>query len=219
MDQEIVIRPYEPTDREAVRHICWVTGYMGEPAAWMWRDEKSFADLFSSYYTDGEPESALVAVADGVVSGYLLGCVDTRKVWRPSRIFFHHVLRRGIAFRPGTSAMILRSFTDGFVDRMRNQLPTESFNDKRWPAHLHIDLMSSVRGQGVGAKLIRRWLDSLRAKGVKGCHIETLGENERALAFFEAMGFERYGRPAMAPGLRSPSGERHTVQLLVQSLE
>ena len=76
-DSDVVIRPYEARDRAQVRHICHVTGYMGEPVAWMWRDTESFADLFTSYYTDAEPQSALVAELDGVVAGYLLGCIDS----------------------------------------------------------------------------------------------------------------------------------------------
>jgi hypothetical protein len=70
----------------------------------------------------------------------------------------------------------------------------------------------------VGADLMHRWLDALRGAGVRGCHLETLGENHGAIAFFESMGFNRHGAPTFAPGMRSPRGERHTIQLMVQSL-
>jgi hypothetical protein len=30
---------------------------MGEPVDWQWRDLPSFADMFTGYYTDAEPES------------------------------------------------------------------------------------------------------------------------------------------------------------------
>ena len=63
-----------------------------------------------------------------------------------------------------------------------------------------------------------RWLDSLRAGGVPGCHLETLGENHGAIAFFESMGFRRHGELSAAPGLRSPTGRHHTVQVMVQDL-
>ena len=39
--------------------------------------------MFTSYYTDAEPQSALVAELDGEVAGYLLGCVDSRRAWNP----------------------------------------------------------------------------------------------------------------------------------------
>ena len=218
-DGEVVVRSYERRDRAQVRHVCHVTGYMGEPVGWMWRDTESFADLFTSYYTDAEPQSALVAELDGVVAGYLLGCVDSRQAWNPASIFGRHFLRRGIGFRPGTAGVVWRSFGDVIVAAGRRQLPPVSLYDERWPAHIHIDLLPSIRGLGVGTTLMHRWLDALREHGIPGCYLETLDENHRAIAFFESMGFRCHGDPTSAPGLRSPAGERHSVQLMVQSLE
>ena len=80
---DFVIRPYEPADRARVRHICFVTGYMGDPVEWQWRDAESFSNIFTGYYTDAEPESALVAEIDGEVTGYLLGCVDSSQGLEP----------------------------------------------------------------------------------------------------------------------------------------
>jgi GNAT superfamily N-acetyltransferase len=107
---------------------------------------------------------------------------------------------------------------DVIVDAARKRLPPAPFEDPRWPAHLHIDLLRGARGRGVGAALMRRWLDSLRRRGVPGCHLETMAENTGAVAFFRAMGFEKRGTPVPAPGMRSPEGRRHHVQLMVQSL-
>jgi len=216
---EVTIRPYEARDRPRIRRICFVTGYMGDPVDWLWRDQESFSDVFTSYYTDAEPESALVAELDGEVAGYLLGCVDSSRAWNPARIFLRNMLRRGIALRPGTAGMVWRSFGDVAIDAVRRQLPPAPVHDGRWPAHLHIDLLPSIRGRGVGATLMRRWLGALKEMRVPGCHLETVGENHKAIGFFEAMGFERRRKPALAPGLRSPSGARHTIQLMVQPLD
>jgi len=215
---DFAIRPYEPTDRARVRHICFVTGYMGEPVEWQWRDAESFSNIFTGYYTDAEPESALVAEIDGDVVGYLLGCVDSSKAWSPGGVVGRQITRRGIAFRPGTARFVWRAVGDVIVDAARKRLPPAPFADPRWPAHLHIDLLREARGRGVGAALVRRWLETLRQTGVPGCHLETFAENTGAIAFFESMGFERRRRPIPAPGMRSPSGERHHVQLMVRSL-
>jgi len=43
----------------------------------------------------------------------------------------------------------------------------------RFPAHLHINVHSSGRNQGIGAKLIDRFADELRRRGIKGLHIVT----------------------------------------------
>jgi ribosomal protein S18 acetylase RimI-like enzyme len=215
---DFIIRPYQASDRARVRHICFVTGYIGHPVEWQWRDAESFSNIFTSYYTDAEPESALVVEFDGEVRGYLLGCVDSRRAWNPGTVVGRQITRRGIAFRPGTAGFVWRSVGDVIADVSRKRLPPTAFSDPRWPAHLHIDLLRDARGQGVGATLVRRWLDTLRQADIPGCYLETVAENTAAVAFFEAMGFEKRRKPIPVPGLRSPTGERHHVQLMVQSL-
>lgn len=218
-DAAFRVRPYAAGDREAVRRICHVTGYMGEPAAPRWRDAESFADLWSSWYTDHEPESAGVAEApDGRVVGYLLGCRDTRAVGSASAPIRRHLLRRGLLVRPGTAGTIWRAGWDLAVARARGQAQPDALLDPRWPAHLHIDLLPEARGSGVGHRLMARWLDALRAGGIPGCHLGTWGENHAAIAFFEAQGFRRHGPATPMPGMRSPSGGRHTSQWMVQDL-
>ena len=146
------IRPYEPADRARVRHICFVTGYIGEPVDWQWRDAESFADIFTGYYTDAEPQSALVAEIDGEVVGYLLGCVDSSRAWNPATVVGRQITRRGIAFRPGTAGFVWRAVGDVIVDAAHRRLPPSPFADSRWPAHLHIDLLRDARGRGVGCR-------------------------------------------------------------------
>ncbi len=216
---EFRIRPYELRDRARVRHICFVTGYIGEPVAWQWRDAESFADIFTGYYTDAEPQSALVAEIDGEVVGYLLGCVDSSRAWNPATVIGRQITRRGIAFRPGTAGFVWRALGDVMVDAAHRRLPPSPFADSRWPAHLHIDLLRAARGRGVGSALMRRWLASLSRADVPGCYLETVAENGAAVGFFRSMGFEKRGEPIPAPGLRSPRGDRHHVQLMVRALQ
>lgn len=214
------IRPYRAADREGVRRVCFETGYMGDPVAWQWRDGESFADLFSGWYTDHAADDALVVVdeTDRVV-GYLLGCRATREVAHPGRLAVHHLVRRGLLARPGTARVLWRTIGDAAVTAARQRrLPEGEVVDDRWPAHLHIDLLPEARGTGVGRDLMTRWLDALRADGIAGCHLTTWAENDGAIAFFEAVGFRREGPRQPMLGLRSPEGERHHTQLMVQPL-
>ena len=212
---DVVVRPYEAGDRADVRRICHATGYMGDPE-WQWRDAESYADLFTSYYTDAEPESALVAERHGKVEGYLLGCVDSAKAWSEASIFLRLMWKRWIAVRPGTAGFVWRSFADVVNDGFHKRLPPASVHDERWPAHLHIDLLGSIRGRGVGSALLHSWLARLDELGIPGCHVQTLAENHRAVAAFESVGFTRRGRVCPAPGRRTPDGDRCHVQLLVR---
>ena len=216
----VVIRPYEARDRDAVRRVCFVTGYMGDPVAWQWRDAESFADIFSGYYTDREPESALVVEIDGEVSGYLLGCVDSTRVWNVGAVAGRHIVRRGIALRPGTARVVWRTVADAAVDLRKGRVTREQleFSDPRWPAHLHVDLLQRARGKGVGRAMVTSWLDSLRARSVPGCHLQTMAENTAAVAFFESVGFVRHGDPVLTPGLRTRDGDRMHVQAMVMDL-
>jgi ribosomal protein S18 acetylase RimI-like enzyme len=218
-DVEIAIRPYEAADRPGVRRVCYLTGFMGDPADWMWRDEESFADIFTGYWTDREPGSALVAELEGEVVGYLLGCRDSRKVWNAGKQFAHHAFGRGLVLRPSTAGVFRRMMTDGIVDALRHRLPPPTYYDARWPAHLHIDLLPVCRRRGIGEALVNRWLGTLRKEGVPGCHLQTMAENTRAIAFFEEMGFAKLGEPKAAPGFRTRSGGRMGVQLMVQPLD
>jgi len=154
------IRPYAPADRARVRHICFVTGYIGEPVEWQWRDAESFANIFTGYYTDAEPESALVAEIDGEVRGYLLGCVDSS---RPGTRGPSSAARSPAAASSSVRHSPVRLALPGRRHRRcRPQAPSAgSVLRPRWPAHLHIDLLRDARGRGVGAALMRRWIDRL----------------------------------------------------------
>ena len=110
-----------------------------------------------------------------------------------------------------------RTLADVARSPVAGGVPPTQVVDDRWPAHLHIDLLPKARGAGFGRGLVTRWLDTLRADGVAGCHLETWAENDGAVAFFEAMGF-RGGPAAAHAGVRSPEGHRHHSQLMVQDL-
>lgn len=211
---EIAIRGYRPADRPRIREICHRTGYMGESAAWYWRDMESHAETWTAWYTDHEPASCFVAARGGEVQGYLTGCVDSARAPSPSAAITRQILRRGLLLRPGTAGFLWR----GIADSLREGAPDDTLADPGYPAHLHIDLLPEARGQGVGAGLMHCFEERLRGLGVPGCHLITLRENTSGIAFFEACGFRRHGPPQRVPGLRTRSGERMHQQVMVRSL-
>ena len=212
---EFEIRAYEPSDREAIRRICFETGYMGEPIDWLWRDAESFADLITRYYTDREPESILVATRDGRVVGYLTGCVDSQRARGASVREIRRLLRNGALLKPGFASFLGRVLIDVVRDR---GAPDESLFDARWPAHLHIDFLPEGRGKGLGRRIMNQWFERLRGLGTPGVHLGTFAENHPAIGFFEACGLARHGAPRRTPGFRTRDGRRMHLQWMTRSL-
>lgn len=212
---EFEIRAYAPSDREAIRRICFETGYMGEPIDWLWRDRESFADLITRYYTEREPESILVAARGERVVGYLTGCVDSERARGASVREIRRLLRKGALWKPGFGAFLGRVLIDVVRDR---GAPEEALAGPRWPAHLHIDFLPEGRGRGLGRRIMERWFERLRGLGTPGVHLGTFAENHSAIRFFEACGMARHGAPRRAPGFRTREGGRMHLQWMTRSL-
>ncbi|MDB4987245.1 MAG: family N-acetyltransferase [Myxococcaceae bacterium] len=211
------IRPYRAEDRESVRAICFDTGLMGEPVSAQYGDRESFADLFTAYYTDHEPEHCFVVDGDGRVLGYLLGTLDTARVPAPESVIVRHVFTRALPLRTNMAAFFARSLRDTLVDVVaRGQHPKPDL--ARFPAHTHFNLLAEARQAPIAAGLYRSFFLAAKRAGCPGIHGEVFAENTRAAALHEAMGFQRQGEPAPAPGMRGPKGERLHIQLWTRKL-
>jgi hypothetical protein len=209
------IRKYRAEEGSRVRTICHDTGYMGSSASFSYRDVESFADMFSGYYTDCEPEHAWVVerTTDGLVVGYLLGCIDSRRAWNPTLVAARHIVLRGILFRPGTAGFYGRVIADMIRDRGVHR-PKMDFD--RYPAHYHINLLPEARGYASG--MYYAWIARLRSVAAPGLHGEMIAENKPALAIGERLGYRRHGNPYPLPGFRDPEGRRLHGQLMILDL-
>jgi hypothetical protein len=190
---QCTVRLYSPNDRQAVRHICCETGFSGNPIDSLFCDREVFADFFTRYYTDYEPENSLVAVGNGVVVGYLNGCVRYCRY-------------------PVVQAAILGLFV---VPKALVRLATFKYNQQslhfvRWflfkslietpdrpsrGAHFHINLLPPWRTGKAARKLIFSFLDSLPRRGIRRVYgqIQTF-ENRRTSKVFERYGFSLFDR-------------------------
>lgn len=57
-----------------------------------------------------------------------------------------------------------------------------------YPAHLHINVAHDYRSRGLGARLIARFFEDVRAAGLDGAHVVT-GARSRNISFYERCGF------------------------------
>lgn len=207
-----IIRKYRPEDRAKVRSICFETGLMGAPVESIYGDAESFADMFSGYYTDVEPESSWVAVNEDdetEVVGYLLGCVDSRRAWDPGKVGAKHAILRGLLFRPSTARFYLRLLGDVIRDGGVHRTPIDF---DKFPAHFHINLLPHARG-GIGLRMHYAFLEYVREKGAVGIHAETMACNERTLMIGKKLGYELVGDTFPIPGMRDMNGNRIRGQL------
>jgi len=212
------IRPYEQRDRDAVRTICFETGYLGDPVAPSFGDFACWADMLTAYYTEREPESSFVVDVDGKVVGYLLGTLDARKVPAAEMIAIRHGLLRLLPLRPGTSGFYWRSLYDTVRDAISAPAPQMHPDLALYPGHAHFSVLPEARSLPVAPGLFRTFFKYARERGCPGLHGEVFIENERALALNKALGYEIAGSPWPAVGIRARDGGRLHVQLLVRRL-
>jgi RimJ/RimL family protein N-acetyltransferase len=212
---DVEVRSFRESDRAA---LCDLFGRAGEgaPSASPWGHEQSEADVYLTPYMDLEPESLFVAVVDGVLSGYLAGCLDAAAFPSEDERMKQAIKNHRLMLRPRPVAFFARAMWDTAVAAIRRQPTAAELSDPRWPAHLHINVVREVRGTGAAAALITRWFDRLKETGSLGCHLQTQVENIRAVRFFERMGFAKHGPTPAIPGVRH-EGRRIHQQTMVWS--
>ena len=149
----------------------------------------------------------VVETDDGRVAGYIVGTDDTRAFedwfateWWPrfaERWPAPDAARPDVADAPDAAALDA-SALDERRTRQNGTLSyaygrragAEPFGDT-YPAHLHIDLLPELQGQGFGRRLIDTLVAALRERGVRGLHLAADVRNTSAAAFYERTGFSR----------------------------
>lgn len=186
-----MIRPARADDRAALYAICLRTGDAGSDAADRYDDPDLLGHVYVGPYLALEPALALVATAPGgdVPAGYCLAALDTVSFARRCEERWWPPLRR---LYPRTPR---RSTDAALVDLIHEppQPPAEVLADH--PSHLHIDLLASLQGRGLGAALIGHTLTALEAAGSSGVHVGVDPRNTRAIGFYGRMGFSRVDSP------------------------
>ncbi|MGH3763023.1 GNAT family N-acetyltransferase [Actinophytocola sp.] len=179
------IRAFRPGDERALYEICLLTGASGADATGMYRDPNLLGEIYVGPYLRLAPSLAIVGEDETGVAGYALGVADTRAFekacerdwWPPLRARHPHG-----SFPPGSP-------DDRLIRMIHNPPETSEDVVERYPAHLHIDLLPRLQGGGYGRRLLESLFDALLAAGVPSVHLGVGLANERAIAFYEHLGF------------------------------
>jgi GNAT superfamily N-acetyltransferase len=187
------IRRYAPDDIDMLYRICLETGEAGKDATHLYKDPKLLGHVYAAPYGVLSPETVFIAADEEGAGGYIVGPVDTaafdaqmEKEWWPK-------------LRPGLTDPKDKPFKTWSRDERMSYLihhparTTERILD-RYPSHLHINLLPRLQGQGLGTKLIDRWLAEMRARDSPGAHLGVGTANQRAVGFYKAYGFEEVER-------------------------
>ncbi len=198
----VLIRPYQPADRSAVRRLCCDTGDAGQPIDRWFPDRELFADLVAAPYTDFMAAWAQVAEVDGEVLGYVLGSLDParqrRAQWSSALAGLLAAGLRGTLWSRAWWPLVRANL------RLRRAANWGSLPDERlYSAEVHVNLRPRARGASLGARLVNGFLQQARDAGARGVKASVREDNEGGRRFFERLGFEPLAR---RPLLRLPDG-------------
>jgi ribosomal protein S18 acetylase RimI-like enzyme len=181
-----VIRPARPDDADRLAEICLRTGAAGQDATELMGDPLLLADLFVLPYAALEPELAFV-VDDGTgAQGYIVGTRDTRSFEARAEAEWYPAARERHA-DPATASGLDSLFLAVLHD------PPLAADEvvASHPSHLHIDLLPPFQSGGWGTRLMQTLFEGLRASGSPGVHLGVAEANQRAIGFYEHLGFRQ----------------------------
>jgi ribosomal protein S18 acetylase RimI-like enzyme len=185
------IRPYRPGDESALASICLRTAASGADATGVLEDDELWAHLFVLPYLEHDPPLAFVVEADsGEPAGYIVAAADTdafeswfAETWWP---------RFGERWPEPAEELTTRQ--EGLLRYAYGRRGGQNPHAAQYPAHLHIDLLPEVQGQGYGRRLIELLQQQLRDAGIIGLHVVPSADNAGAISFYERVGFTRLAR-------------------------
>ncbi len=188
MRDDVTLRPYRPSDAQALRDVCLRTAQTGGDATGQYVSDALMPDVFATPYVEFAPDLAFVLASTPEVGqrvqGYILGVADTarfvswfRAAWVPKlALAYEHVVP------PGTRCELIRHL--GFTPE-RMLIPELD----RYPAHLHIDILPPLQRQGWGRALMNTLVAALRERRVPGLHLTMDAANVEARRFYDRLGF------------------------------
>ncbi len=169
------IRKARKNDLKEVEYICRMTA--GEGAR---RDEyrgRIVSKIYSSYYIEHDCDCCFVLADDGDCPvGYVLCAPDALK--------FKRIYKK--KYVPEIYSLSKKDGREAFFIPYSYMLFS-----KKYPAHLHINLMPDFQGSGYGSKLLNELFSELEARGICGVMLGVDSFNTRAMAFYERHGFKK----------------------------
>jgi ribosomal protein S18 acetylase RimI-like enzyme len=181
-------------DLPGVYRVCLATGVAGGDAGHLHEDPDLLGHVWAGAYLVFPDAVARVVHDDAGVAGYCVAVPDTAafegwldRVWLPP-------LRGRYARGTGTTAA-----DRALVDRLHQAPVSDAVLLQQFPAHLHVNLLPRLQGQGWGRQILTEVLDGLARAGATRVHLGVDHANVAAQGFYERLGFAALDGP---PGAR-----------------
>lgn len=193
------IRPARPSDLDALYAICLETGDSGGDATALYSDPRLIGHVYVGPYAVLEPElSFIVEDADGV-AGYVLGAANTALFEERLERDWWPALRAQYA-DPTRTDPATWSPDQRLAAQIHRPNRTPHSVVKRYPAHLHLDLLPRMRGKGAAPALLERCFSAMRQAGISAAMIGASRANHRGVRFWEKSGFAEIVSPDLEAG-------------------
>lgn len=166
-----MVRHYLGADRRSAEQICIETAHESLKST----EQKIEFLLFRylSFYIENCPDTCFIAEKDGKAVGYVICCPDSE--------FFIKEFPKFAKKNGAKLSQKLQCLGDALV-----YLPFK----KRYPAHLHIDILPEAQRMGYGRCLIDALCENLKKQNKNGVMLAVGKDNENAVKFYNAAGFE-----------------------------
>ena len=166
------IRPAESKDLKDIEYICRMTA--GPESRTIEKVGRKISLTYSTYYARAEKETCFVLDDNGTAVGYILCAPDYSKYVKDYR---------KNEVRELWKIDKMQSLTAYFLPL--GYLPFK----KKYPAHLHIDILDEYQGKGYGSQLMDALLDKLKSMNIPGVMLIVDKENKGAQRFYQRKGF------------------------------
>lgn len=190
------LRPVLADDLDQIYAISLLTGDAGSDASGLHRDGKLIGHIYSAPYVQLSPETAFVAEDSEGVAGYIVGVFDTVAFQERLERDWWPALRKAYTDPLGDPS--IWDADQKRIAAIHHPPPAPDAMVDAFPAHIHMNLLPRLRGQGIGTRLLDLWVSNARSNGVNGVHLGANAGNHNALRFWGSRGFRRLEPPFVA---------------------
>ncbi|MBF9013990.1 MULTISPECIES: GNAT family N-acetyltransferase [unclassified Oceanispirochaeta] len=179
------IRPLQPSDEAALKHICFQTFRNGTDERY-----RELAGLhWAVPYLRYERENGFVATdTEGKVIGYVLSALNAREFRSSFKQRMSKEILTELKHQRRNFGLFEYLEVRSHFQKYEETLPPGT--DRDYPAHLHIDILPEHQGAGLGGRLMDALIERLRKAECRGIHLGVGNDNTGAIRFYHKIGFE-----------------------------